>query len=143
MKHVLDQMLSLTIKFVTMLLLVLAPVKSIMVAALALVIADLITGLWASKKEGTPITSNALRRSVMKTLTYQSAIIISFILETYLLDGMPVVKVVAGLIGITEGKSFFENIHRITGIDFWSEILNKVQATKAKSIPSKRRKKKK
>ncbi len=136
----LDQLMTILLKFLSMLFLVLLPIRPVMIAVSILVIADFVTGIWAAKKEKQRITSNALRRSVAKTLAYQSTVIVAFIIEKYLLDGMPVVKVVAGLIAITEGKSFFENIHRITGIDFWSEILTKIHNSNAKPAARKRKK---
>jgi hypothetical protein len=141
MKQHLDQILALSLKFFSMLFLILLPIRSVMIAVSILVVADLISGIGASLKEKQKITSNALRRTVVKTLAYQASVIISFVIETYLLEGMPVVKVVAGLIAVTEGKSFFENMHRITGIDFWSEILEKVHASNEKPVARKRRKK--
>lgn len=111
----------------------LLPIKAALVAVSLLVFADFVTGIWASIKQKKMITSHGFRRTVIKTLAYQSAIIVAFILETYLLDGIPVVKVVTGLIGVTEGKSFFENIHRITGIDFWSELISKLNLTDIKN----------
>lgn len=118
--------LGLIVKLFSLLFVVLLPIRPALIAVSALVIADFITGLWASKKEGKPITSSGLRRTVVKGLAYQSAIIVAFVLETYLLDGLPVIKAVTALIGITEAKSFFENVKRITGIDFWSHILSKL-----------------
>lgn len=116
-----------SLKFLSMLILVLLPVQPIMMAVSVLVMADFITGVWASAKEGQRITSNGLKVTVTKTLAYQAAIVVAFVLESYLIPDMPVVKTVAGLIGITEGKSFFENLRRITGIDFWSVAMKKVQ----------------
>lgn len=116
----------LAIKFFSLSILFLLPIRPALIAAAGLVIVDLISGLIASIQEGKKITSSGLRRTIVKMLAYQSAIIIAFILESYLLDGLPVVKTVTGLIGVTEGKSFFENIHRITGIDFWSVLISKL-----------------
>jgi hypothetical protein len=93
----------------------------------------MITGMWASKKEKKKITSSRMRRTVIKLLAYQFAIIFAFILETWMLDGLPVVNVITGLIGLTEGKSFFENIRRISGVDFWSEILSKLNMPDVKN----------
>jgi phage-related holin len=111
----------------------LMPIRPILLAVLCLVFADMITGMWASKKEKKKITSSRMRRTVIKLLAYQFAIIFAFILETWMLDGLPVVNVITGLIGLTEGKSFFENIRRISGVDFWSEILSKLNMPDVKN----------
>lgn len=134
--NLIDSLVALVAKFCALLVVVLMPIRPALVAVSVLVVADFITGLWASKKEGKPITSAGLKKTVVKTLAYQSAIVIAFVLETYLLDGMPVIKVVTAMIGLTEGKSFFENMHRITGIDYWSEFLKRLQGDTVKTLPS-------
>ncbi len=116
----------LALKFLGWLLIITLPVRPALIAVTLLIFIDFISGVWASYKEKKPITSNGFRRTIVKMLAYQSAILVSFLLETYLLDGIPMVKVITGLIGITEGKSFFENIRRITGIDFWSQLISKL-----------------
>jgi phage-related holin len=113
-------------KLLSLLVVVLMPIRSALLAVLVLIIADLCTGIWAALKEKRKITSHGLRRTVVKVLSYESAIIVSFIVETYLLEGVPLVKIITGFIGITEAKSFFENLKRITGIDFWSQIISKI-----------------
>lgn len=123
-------------KILGVILVVTLPIRSTLIAVSLLVMADLITGMWASLKEGRKITSTRLRRTVVKTLAYQSAIVVAFLLETYLISDMPIVKVVSGLIGLTEGKSFFENLRRITGIDFWGQILSKLNMPENDKIQS-------
>jgi phage-related holin len=126
-------------KFLSMLVLILMPIHSTLIAISVLVVADLITGLWAAKREKQPITSSGLKKTIAKTLAYQTTIIVAFVMETYLLSDIPVVKVIAGLIAVTEGKSFLENMHRITGIDFWSEILKKIHDNTAKTLPEEKK----
>lgn len=115
--------LELASKFLSMLLVVLMPIRPVMIAVSVLVIADMITGVLAARKEGKRITSSGFKKTISKTLAYQSAIVVSFVIETYLMEGIPAVKVVAALIALTEGKSFFENLHRITGVDYWAKIM--------------------
>jgi phage-related holin len=123
----------LALKFVGWLLIVTLPVRPAIVAVSVLAIADFITGVWAAIKEKKPITSHGFRRTLAKMIAYQSAILVAFVLETYLLDGLPVVKVITAMVGITEGKSFFENMFRITGIDFWSQVISKLNLEDVKS----------
>jgi hypothetical protein len=125
----------LLFKFLAWFMVFILPIRPALIAAAALVFADLISGVWASLKEGNKLTSSGLRRSVIKLLSYMSAIVMGFVIENYLLDGMPVVKTITGLIGVTEGKSFFENLRRITGIDFWSELISKLNLPDVKRNP--------
>lgn len=113
------------------LLAVLAPIKAIMLAALALIVIDLITGLWRAKKTGENITSSGIRRTITKIVAYELALIAGLIMEQYLLGGsMPVIKLVAGLIAMTEGKSVLENLSEITGVDLVKAVMDKIQGSK-------------
>lgn len=114
-------------KILVIMLAVISPIQPILIAVIFLVLVDFVTGIWASIKRQIPITSFHMRRTIVKLLAYLSTILVAFIIETYLLSEVPLVKVVSSLIGLTEGKSFLENINVITGIDFWQAILNKVQ----------------
>lgn len=118
-----------SVKIGLALLAVLSPVKSIMIAALFLIIMDFITGIWAALKLKEEITSFKMRRTIVKCVVYQLAIIVAFVMETFLLNDIPLAKVIGALIAITEGKSFFENVRKITGTDFWALILSKIQGT--------------
>lgn len=102
-----------------------------MFAAFILIFIDLVLGVWRAKKVGEKITSKELRRSVNKICAYELAIISAFIVEKYMLD-FPVVHSVTALIGLSEIKSIFENIHIITGIDFWQALTSKLQGKKEK-----------
>lgn len=127
-----------SLKVLALLLVAIAPIKSTLIATGFLVIADFASGIWASIKEGKPITSSGMRRTIIKGLAYQVAIIVAFLLETYMMDGIPVVKTFTALIGLTEGKSFFENFNRITGIDVWSTMIAKLNLTDIKTPDDKK-----
>ncbi len=130
-----DAILTFLLKIASMLILVLAPIHSVLIAVGVLIVLDMITGLLAARKRGEKITSANLKKTVTKAFLYQSSVVVAFLMEQLLLDGIPVVKVVAGIIALTEGKSFFENVHAITGTNFWDEALAKIQAATAKKIP--------
>ncbi len=131
----LESIYTWTLKVASMVLLVLTPIHPVLLAVSFLIILDFVTGIWAAKKRNEKITSTNLKKTVVKTFLYQCSIIVAWLMETYLLDGIPVIKVVTGIIAVTEGKSFFENIHAITGTDFWSLAIEKIQAAAAKSPP--------
>jgi len=95
---------------------VLAPVHAVMLAAGVLIVIDLVLGLLAAKKQGIPITSAALSRTVVKMALYQIAIVSGFIAEKFLLsDAIPISKLVAGAIGLVESKSILENLDILNG----------------------------
>lgn len=105
----------------------LAPIKPVMITVGILIISDLITGIWAARKRGEPITSAALGRTVSKMVVYQTAVVTGFLLQKYLLaDAMPIVNIVGGIIGMVEFKSFVENANAIVDGDIMKEILKKL-----------------
>jgi hypothetical protein len=130
MNEISTSIISILIKFLGWLLIFLSPIHSIMIGVGVMIFFDLITGLWASKKTGRPITSFGFRRTIVKSLAYQLALISSLIMETIFLQGMPVIRIIAGMIAITEFKSFLENIYDITGLDLWLVFLEKLQGSK-------------
>lgn len=109
----------------------LAPVHTMMIAVGVMIGLDLATGIWRAKKDGEKLTSHGLRRTITKVIAYQIAIITAFVMQKHLMaDLIPVTNLVGGLIAVTEGKSVFENLSRITGIDFWNALKERLQPAK-------------
>jgi hypothetical protein len=106
---------------------VFAPAKGIVLTSFALVLIDLVTGIWAAKKRGEPITSQGLRRTLTKLAVYESALLIAFLAEQYLIsDLLPVSKIVSSYIGVVELKSVLENVNDIGGNDLLKALINKL-----------------
>lgn len=106
----------------------LAPVRGYMGAIGFLVAADFVAGTWASLKHGQQIQSRRMRETITKSLAYELAIVVGFVLDGIV--GLPdamIARVVAGFIGLTEAKSIFENLGNITGIDFWAALMDKLK----------------
>ena len=115
------------LKLLTVAIAILAPIKAVMIAVGVLVIADMITGVWAAIKRSEKITSAGFRRTVSKLVIYQIAIITGFVVEHYLVDGsIPIVKIIGGVIGLVELKSVLENANSISGTDIFQLILNRL-----------------
>lgn len=105
----------------------LAPIHTVMIACGALIVIDLITGVWAAKKRGEAISSAALRRTVSKILAYEIAIISGYILQKYLMDDIiPVMKLAASAIGLVETISVLENVNSITGSSIFTALIKKL-----------------
>ena len=106
---------------------VFAPIHGVLIVCGIAIMTDLVTGIIAAKRRGEKINSAGLRRSISKIFVYQFSIIIAFLIEVYLMSGVvPISKIVAGLIGITEATSIFENLKSITGYDIFSAVLQKL-----------------
>lgn len=113
----------------------LAPIHPVMISVGFLILADLVTGIWAATKRGQKISSAAMRRTVSKMFIYQMVVIGGFVLETYLLGGLfPVSNIVAGVIGLVEFKSMLENSNHIMGGDIFKIILKKIGSENDKLI---------
>lgn len=109
------------------LVLIFAPIKATIITIMVLTMADLISGLLSAKKRKDPITSSGLKRTVIKILAYEAVVMLGFLTEQYLTgDLVPVVKILAGLIGMTELKSVIENIQEITGVPLAKLLLKKL-----------------
>lgn len=103
---------------------ILAPIHAVMATALALVILDLILGVWAAVKRKEAITSAALRRTVSKTIIYEVGIIAAFLAEHFLLgDGLPLIKLAGGAIALVEMKSIVENLNEINGSPIFASLV--------------------
>lgn len=125
-----DHLLSFFSKITGITLAFLAPIQMTLFAVGFLILADLISGMWAAKIRKEKITSNGLRNTVTKFGAYQLCIITAFVVEQVLVPELPIVKVLSAMIGITETKSFFENMNVITGLNVWDTILKKLHGKK-------------
>lgn len=104
-----------------------APIKAALLTMLTLIGVDLITALLACKKAGEPITSNGLRRTVIKAAVYGTAIVLGFLTETYLTgDVMPITKIITGYIGLTELLSVLENVNELGNNNLLKKLLEKL-----------------
>ena len=102
-----------------------APVYPLIAAIGFFVFADFLTGIQAARKRGEKITSTKMKNTVIKFAAYGIAVITSFLIEKYFLDGIPALKIIAGLVAFIEVKSINENMKDITGTDIFGEILKR------------------
>lgn len=105
---------------------VFAPIKGTLIATGVLIFADLALGMWAAKKRGEPITSAGIRRTLTKCFVYEAALMLGFLGEHYLTDSIPAVKVISGLVMITEMTSILENLNTISGSDLLKSVLSQL-----------------
>lgn len=105
-----------------------APVRSILLSVLVLVILDSVTGVLAARKRGDKITSAGLRRTVSKLLAFEIVLIVGHLFETYLVKdlGFPVVGLLAAAIGFVEAKSCLENADTVAGTSIFRSIIQKL-----------------
>lgn len=115
------------VKAIIATLAVFAPAKGMVIATLALIFVDLITGLMAAKNRKSKITSAGIRRTVSKIVVYEVAILMAYIAQTYLTgEAIPVSNIVAGLIGMTELVSIMENMNAVSGKNLLKAVIDKL-----------------
>jgi phage-related holin len=104
-----------------------APVHAVMFSVGFLIVVDLISGVWAAKIANKKITSAGIRRTVTKLCVYQIVIMSGFLVEVYMLDKLiPVSKIAASIIGITELMSILENAEVIHGEPIFKKLIKKL-----------------
>lgn len=99
-----------------------SPVKPLVITVVCLGLFDFITGISAAYKHNVPITSKKMYHSVVKVTLYTILILSSYMMEKYLIDYLPVVKLATSTIALVELKSLYENISSILGIDLWKYL---------------------
>lgn len=94
----------------------LEPLWVMMLWFLIFVVVDFITGIYASLIEGQLITSNKMQKTVIKFITYSTAIFLLHGIDVYLISftKLYLARIGATLICGIELYSIFENIYRAT-----------------------------
>ncbi len=121
-----NKLLDLAQAFALWVIWFLAPLRQIFATVLILVTVDVVSGVWASLKRGEKLKSERLRQSVKKTIGYLTALTLCLIVEPYLPDAIPSVKIMSGFIAMIEFQSGIENISVIIGVDLWAALRGKI-----------------
>ena len=110
------------LQLLTFILLYLTPISNFVNLVLVLIACDLITGIYASLKEGQKFKASKLRDTLEKFIFYSIAIIIAYLLQSIVHVGSEMPRIVALYIGSIEVKSTYENISRITKTDIATSL---------------------
>jgi hypothetical protein len=120
---------------------ILAPVKPMVLMAVATIILDMGFGVWRSvKKNGwASIRSRRLSNTISKSLLYSGAIVFIFLLEKFVLSDLLayfisvdllLTKAFTAFCVFTEIKSINENYFSVTGINVWEKFMQFVKRSK-------------
>jgi hypothetical protein len=120
---------------------ILAPVKPMVLMAVATIILDMGFGVWRSvKKNGwASIRSRRLSNTISKSLLYSGAIVFIFLLEKFILADLLayfisvdllMTKAFTAFCVFTEVKSINENYFSVTGINVWEKFMQFVKRSK-------------
>jgi phage-related holin len=127
--------------FVFSLFTLIAPVKPMVLMAIATIILDMAFGIWRSvKKNGwASIRSRRLSNTISKSLLYTGAIVFIFMLEKFILADLLayfisvdllMTKAFTAFCVFTELKSINENYHSVTGVNVWEKFMQFVKRGK-------------
>ncbi|AXT56679.1 phage holin family protein [Aquimarina sp. MMG015] len=112
------------ISMVFWLLTILSPVNGVMMTMVFLILVDFITGSYAAYKNKIPISSERIGNTISKFFIYNLVILASFLLEEYIVNEVPFLKIIAGFVAITEIKSILENFNKIYGLDLFRALVS-------------------
>ena len=130
------------INFVTLLtplLIFFAPIQSILLMMILLVLADTVSGIWKCKKLKIKITSFGLSALVSKLFVYCGAILLVYSVDQILIDDLlktvfsvdhTVTKLVALVFSFIELKSIDENYVAVKGYGFWEKTKQLIKGLK-------------
>jgi hypothetical protein len=103
---------------------VIAPIKPLFLVTGFLIMVDFIFGIYKARKLKEKITSRKMGNTISKLLLYNLAILSVFLLNKYIINTqLPLEKIVAGLIGLTEVKSLDESFKLLFGFSFYDKII--------------------
>ena len=109
------------------------PISGILILIGVSVIIDTITGVWKSKKLGTPITSRKLSAVISKILLYEVTVMLFYLIDYFIINDIVltffsvellITKILALVLVSIEVISLNENIKAVKGIDIWDSLKN-------------------
>ena len=109
------------------------PISGILILIGVSVIVDTITGVWKSKKLGTPITSRKLSAVISKILLYEITVMLFYLIDYFIINDivltffsveLMITKILALVLVSIEVISLNENIKAVKGIDLWTSLKN-------------------
>jgi hypothetical protein len=100
-----------------------SPIVPLMLTVGFLIATDFVMAIYKAYKKKEKITSRKMYNTVPKIFIYNLMIISVFLLEKYIIQsGVPIEKVAASAIALTEVKSICESFYSLTGIDLMDKF---------------------
>lgn len=118
----------------------LVPIKPLILTVGICIAADTIIGIWRAKKMKEKITSRKLSNIISKMLLYQGAVILFFMIETWILGDiiglftkipLLLTKLVACTLVYIELKSVDESYEIIHGYSIWDKFKEMLKRSKS------------
>ena len=109
------------------------PISGILILIGVSVILDTLTGVWKSRKLGTPITSRKLSSVISKILLYEVTVMLFYLIDYYILNDIVLTffsvelmttKILALVLVSIEVISINENYKAVKNINLWESLKN-------------------
>ena len=109
------------------------PISGILILIGVSVILDTLTGVWKSRKLGTPITSRKLSSVISKILLYEVTVMLFYLIDYYILNDIVLTffsvelmttKILALVLVLIEVISINGNYKAVKNIDLWESLKN-------------------
>ena len=102
----------------------LSPVLPLFITATLLILGDFLFAIWRCHKTGVVITSRKMSNIIPKLLLYNIAILLSFLVETYVLEsGVGIHRMCLGVIALVEFKSIDESFKLLFGYSIYEHAM--------------------
>lgn len=121
------------------------PIYVVLLWMFIFILADMLAGMYASLKEGKHLESNKMQKTVVKTITYSTSVILLHGIDTYMLifAGCGLGRIGATIICGIELYSILENFYRATGNEVFRVLtqftLKKIKDNTGVKIHGKKR----
>lgn len=102
------------------------PITGFVGIIICFTIVDFFTGIWAARVKKIEIRSKTMSRTVTKITVYMTALIMSNYFEVVFEPPVSLTYYVAGVVALTELKSFFENLTNISNINILQKVMDLV-----------------
>ncbi len=107
---------------------ILTPIKEVSLTLVLLIVTDFIFGITRAVKLKETITSRKMSRSIAKILFYNIVILLLYYTNIYIFEtGLPLEKLGAGLICLTELRSIDESWQLLFGWSLWDKLASSIE----------------
>ncbi len=105
------------------LLAILSPVYAVMGTIVFLIIVDFVTGVFVTYKKKKQLRTVHIVHATSKVVIYNLVVLSAFLLEQFIIDEVPFLKIISGFIAVFEIKSIMQNFDVIYGVNLYKVIL--------------------
>ena len=139
-KHILNILnatdeLEFFMKFMIWFLAIIVPIYDLTGALIVLIVIDLITGIGASLKNQVKFKWEKIVNTFTKVIIYSLMLLAGWVVESKIMPAIPLMRLVAGFLALTELRSILGNFKNIFGLDMWEYIRSAIRNQKISDLP--------